>query len=142
MTNPEPIRIQRKRTKGWKMPEGAVYVGRPTRFGNPFWHAQRYAGVDFSLRCFRMACSGIWDPTELKDMPDGPFHIACRDFRDWLRLFSDGPIEAIRRERRGKNLACWCPLCAKHKDGKPLAEPCSECSSCHADILLEIANGH
>lgn len=37
--NPEkktkPKRIQRKRTKGWRMPEGAVYVGRLTDFGNP-----------------------------------------------------------------------------------------------------------
>src|SRR5690348_3995079 len=32
----EPRRIQRKRTKGWRMPEGAVYVGRGTRWGNPF----------------------------------------------------------------------------------------------------------
>ena len=32
---PKPKRIQRKRTKGWRMPEGAVYVGRPTDFGNP-----------------------------------------------------------------------------------------------------------
>lgn len=24
-----PIRIQRKRTKGWRMPPGTVYVGRP-----------------------------------------------------------------------------------------------------------------
>lgn len=31
-----PKRIQRKRTKGWKMPEGTVYVGRPTQWGNPF----------------------------------------------------------------------------------------------------------
>lgn len=23
-------RIQRKRTRGWRMPEGAAYVGRPT----------------------------------------------------------------------------------------------------------------
>lgn len=30
-----PKRIQRKRTKGWRMPEGAVYVGRPTKWGNP-----------------------------------------------------------------------------------------------------------
>ncbi len=29
-------RIQRKRTRGWKMPENARYVGRPTRFGNNF----------------------------------------------------------------------------------------------------------
>ena len=31
-----PLRIQRKRTKGWKMPGGAVYAGRPTKWGNPF----------------------------------------------------------------------------------------------------------
>jgi Domain of unknown function (DUF4326) len=31
-----PKRIQRKRTKGWKMPPNTVYVGRPTRLGNPF----------------------------------------------------------------------------------------------------------
>ena len=30
-----PKRIQRKRTKGWRMPTGAVYVGRPTKWGNP-----------------------------------------------------------------------------------------------------------
>lgn len=29
-------RIQRKRTRGWRMPEDAVYVGRPTRYGNPY----------------------------------------------------------------------------------------------------------
>lgn len=31
-----PKRIQRKRSKGWKMPANAVYVGRPTKWGNPF----------------------------------------------------------------------------------------------------------
>ncbi|MET4341979.1 DUF4326 domain-containing protein [Bradyrhizobium sp. RT9a] len=30
-----PVRIQRKRTKGWKMPENTLYVGRPSLFGNP-----------------------------------------------------------------------------------------------------------
>lgn len=30
-----PRRIQRKRTKGWRMPANAVYVGRPTKWGNP-----------------------------------------------------------------------------------------------------------
>ena len=32
-----PIRIQRKRTKGWRMPEGAVYVGRPSTW-TAYWH--------------------------------------------------------------------------------------------------------
>lgn len=31
-----PKRIQRSRRRGWRMPEGAVYVGRPTRWGNPY----------------------------------------------------------------------------------------------------------
>lgn len=29
-------RIQRKRTRGWKMPPNTVYVGRPTKWGNPY----------------------------------------------------------------------------------------------------------
>lgn len=36
------IRVQRKRTKGWKMPPNTVYVGRPTRWGNPFTTADAY----------------------------------------------------------------------------------------------------
>jgi hypothetical protein len=35
-------------------------------------------------------------------------------------------VEAIKTELRGRNLACWC-----HPD-----------QPCHADVLLEIANGH
>src|SRR5581483_2823660 len=29
-------RIQRSRAKGWRMPAGAIYVGRPTKWGNQF----------------------------------------------------------------------------------------------------------
>jgi len=119
-----PHRIQRQRVRGWKMPVGAIYVGRPTIWGNPFWHAQRFAGRDFSLRCYRMAVDGIWNPDKLKDMPDGPFHVACKDFGDWIKLFPYGPREEAKRALRGKDLACWCPL----------DQPC------HADILLEVAN--
>jgi hypothetical protein len=32
----KPVRIQRKRTKGWKMPPNTVYVGRGSQWGNPF----------------------------------------------------------------------------------------------------------
>lgn len=31
-----PQMIVRRRTPGWRMPEGAIYVGRPTRWANPF----------------------------------------------------------------------------------------------------------
>ena len=32
----KPARIQRKRTKGWRMPKNTVYVGRPNKWCNPF----------------------------------------------------------------------------------------------------------
>jgi hypothetical protein len=34
-----PERIQRKRTKGWKMPPNTVSVCRPGKWGNPFTFA-------------------------------------------------------------------------------------------------------
>lgn len=80
-----PVRIQRRRSKGWRMPEGAVYVGRPTKWGNPF-------GAGHS----RMNASDRRDAVDL--------------FRGWVvGLLSNGtgyPLGALR----GKDLACWCPL--------------------------------
>src|SRR5215831_20119051 len=32
----KPKRIQRSRSKGWKMPANAIHVGRPTVWGNPY----------------------------------------------------------------------------------------------------------
>jgi len=43
-----PKRIQRRRTKGWRMPEGAIYVGRGSKWGNPCRverHSQRLDAV-------------------------------------------------------------------------------------------------
>src|SRR5580698_4533218 len=91
-----PQRIQRKRTKGWKIPPNTVYVGRPTRWGNPF---------------------------TIKEVGDA--QTAIDMFRGAIRtLHATLGFGELRRELRGKNLACWCKL----------SEPC------HADVLLEIAN--
>ena len=35
-TETTPNRIQRRRLKGWRMPKGAIYVGRGSRWGNPY----------------------------------------------------------------------------------------------------------
>lgn len=88
-----PIRIQRKRTKGWKMPKNTVYVGRPTYWGNKF-------------------LVKLWGREE-----------AIRLYREFFR--DGGLAMTAKEELKGKNLACWCPL----------DQPC------HADVLLEIANG-
>ena len=31
-----PVRLQRKRTLGWRTPPGAIYIGRPTPYGNSY----------------------------------------------------------------------------------------------------------
>lgn len=110
-----PHRVQRKRTKGWRMPENTVYVGSPTDFANPFIGRTNADAV----RVYRewLANGGI-------TVAVGPSEaiVAMRHVPGW-----DIPEEIIRRSAglRGKNLACWCPL----------DQPC------HADVLLELANG-
>jgi hypothetical protein len=81
-----PKRIQRQRTKGWRMPEGAIYVGRPSRWGNPFrvWPS---GGPEYSptaaaaVASHRAFIKGVW-----------------RAHPEWF-----APL-------RGHDLACWCPL--------------------------------
>ena len=34
-----PERIQRSRAKGWRMPENTIYVGRGSKWGNPYTFA-------------------------------------------------------------------------------------------------------
>jgi hypothetical protein len=113
-----PKRIQRKREKGWRMPPGAVYVGRPTVWGNPFLHAQKHLGLQISLKLYRDMVIGIWNPATITE--DHDRQIAYEAFAHWTKRFHGNSFAHIR----GKDLACWCPL----------DQPC------HAAVLLEIAN--
>ena len=83
-----PKRIQRKRTKGWRMPDNCVCVSRPTKWGNPF-----RAGDDHP---------------HYPGIPMSPAH-AVEFYRGYLR---DRPelVEQIRMELSGKDVACWCSL--------------------------------
>lgn len=55
-----PQRIQLKRSKGWRKPEGAIVVARPSKFGNPYPHVQiiaiKGALQDGALRGCDLAC--------------------------------------------------------------------------------------
>ncbi|MGR8931938.1 MAG: DUF4326 domain-containing protein [Gammaproteobacteria bacterium] len=75
-----PIRIQRKRTKGWRMPDNTIYVGRGSKWGNPF-SVDQY-GRDKAVDMFREYIGH-------QNSPHG---------------FEPEEIEQLR----GKNLACWC----------------------------------
>lgn len=117
-----PVRVQRKRTKGWRMPEGAVYVGRPTKWGNPFV-VSRWQSAGVAVELFSMIAHGVWSPPAWMDDVDHRHSARARD--GWLRRLAGHPIELARAELRGKDLVCWCPL----------SEPC------HADVLRKLANG-
>lgn len=79
----EPRRVQRKRTKGWKMPPNTVYVGRSTMWGNYAAH---------------VCC--ITD------------HAAAKEaFRSWVEEVASWAWKGRAvADLRGKDLACWCPL--------------------------------
>lgn len=110
-----PVRIQRKRAKGWRMPEGAVYVGRPTKWGNPF----------------KVLPAVVCEACGFVELEAVTAEQALREYREFLERPQNlhgwtMPTRAdIQRELRGKDLACWCRL----------DQPC------HADVLLELANG-
>lgn len=106
----KPRRIQLKRTKGWRMPPNTVKVDRSTKWGNPYRVGFADCGCRAAGECEhnRFRCETVAE--------------AVQAFREIPR--SQRRIEEIRRELRGKNLACWCPL----------DQPC------HADVLFEIAN--
>lgn len=117
-----PKRIQRQRTKGWRMPEGAIYVGRPGRWGNPFPVTDKVT-LELSLELFRDLIRGFFSPTRLAHLTDAEFHVIYEQKERWMRGAGNARWEA-QTFLRGHNLACWCPL------DRP----------CHADVLLEIAN--
>jgi hypothetical protein len=119
-----PQRIQRKRMKGWRMPEGAIYVGRPSVWGNPFWHVQKFHGLEYSLRLYAQMARGFWTPSDVILWPDHYVSQIYEDHQAWLSRLDGHPLEKIRSELAGHDLACWCRL----------DQPC------HADVLLAIAN--
>ena len=94
-----PHRLQLHRTRGYRRPEGAVVVSRPSRWGNPYRIGAPHP--DTGAPMTRSEAIDLYRQRVLPALAD-----------------------RARRELRGHDLACWCPL----------DEPC------HADVLLEAAN--
>ena len=121
-----PIRIQLRRTKGWRMPDNTVKVARPTKWGNPY----RVGDTTFAPQLVLakdhpniMPAPKYIDSTEMAvRMLEILIHSKVADPLSFLPAYP--ALDEIRAELRGKNLACFCPL----------DQPC------HADVLLELAN--
>ena len=137
-----PKRIQRRRTKGWRMPPNTAYVGRPTIYGNPFRANECYiihhpddpvastvmltkqlygeAGVRARLVALYGMCVNAGFP-----VPPWALDVWRQAGGSTAVLVGlAGGVESFIAPLRGENLACWCPL--DHP--------------CHADVLLKLAN--
>ena len=73
-----PKRIQRKRTKGWRKPEGVVNVTRPGKWGNPYrtLNDRGLALTEFRLYAECEVAAGRLDLEELRD----------KDLMCWCRV--------------------------------------------------------
>lgn len=77
-----PVRVQLRRSKGWKMPPNTFKVTRPGVWGNPF----RFPSIE---------------------APDAATAVAL--YREHIKTCPQLIADA-KRYLRGKNLACWCPV--------------------------------
>jgi hypothetical protein len=119
-----PQRIRLSRAKGWRKPEGAVVVSRPTRWGNPFtieWAKLGYASMpEAQARAHAASCYRWWLTDEAWANQFRSTVLPPR--RAWI-------LEHVH-ELAGKDLCCWCPL----PDN-------GQVDHCHARVLIELANG-
>lgn len=113
------MRIQRKRTKGWLMPDGAVYVGRPTSWGNPF---SVQTAREFGY------CDGMSDLQAKQFVVDV--------FEEWLRL---GELSEYWLPNSVEQW-CWIRSNVHKLQGKQIACWCSLDDPCHADVLVELSH--
>ena len=151
-----PKRIQQRRTAGWRKPEGAVAVGRGTRWGNPY----TVGGKPNGLACVPGAITGLeweWeDRISAAGMQHNYFHPGGRvtrcEIRDLTReeavlLYREaltGQHEHFRDPRwayigpRGEALTV--EDVRLELAGRDLMCWCPLDQPCHADVLLELAN--
>lgn len=112
-----PIRIQRSRKEKQVSPNGLpiVYVGRPTKFGNPFKVGEE---VGCLLSVLDRNDFLFYHEGRIIDSNDEAVEL----FEKYLLKFTFSDF--IKQELKGKNLSCWCRVT----------------DICHADTLLKIAN--
>lgn len=127
-----PQRIQRSRQRGWRMPSGAVYVGRPTRWGNP-WHVVPVHDVRFTAgRAYDVVTAAGDSAGRFAHLHGEGTGAAYWATRMYSRYLADHPDlrAAVVAELAGHDLACWCPLVDANGNQ----------AACHADVLLVLAN--
>ena len=96
-------RVQRRRVAGQPgMPGGAVYVGRPSRWGNPFRPDNTIVGDGDGSRPATIAeCVALY----------------ARALRTGMAPTDIPTVAEVRVDLAGRDLACWCaPTAPCHAD--------------------------
>lgn len=148
-TTRAPQRLRRPAIRGWRVPEGAVYVGRGSRWANPWSWKTRNAiarvpaldGSDWELET-RISAPGMSHPYFHPDGSVTSHRIRHLTRAESIRVFRQAltnpsgdlslwqwngghlTVDDARKELAGMDLVCRCAL------GQ----------ACHADVLLNIAN--
>jgi hypothetical protein len=106
------------------MPENTIYVGRPTKWGNPLKLVKDCIYIDAGYRRKIFDKWVYYGVGDIDDVIHLYRHIVAgaqfmnADLQYWSDKFKENNIEDLR----GKDLACFCSL----------SQPC------HADILIEL----
>lgn len=123
-------RIQRKREKGWQMPKDAIYVGRPSKWGNPVKlegdQLYVHAGHRRKLLDPWVLLEGYGNNMDAVLTIYHNLLIGARfsnpDLNYWSKKLHGRIVNDIEDFIGKKYIVCWCG--PKEK--------------CHADILLKI----
>ena len=75
-------------------PRDGVYVGRPTKWGNPFI-VRRDGDRDYVISCYRAWLEGRWHRVDGRKPPK---------------------TSEIKSELKGRDLVCWCAPAPCHAD--------------------------
>lgn len=158
-----PDRLQRRRTRGWRMPADAVYVGRPTRWGNPFQlhslsgglvrygpgHQQRFGRPwDYEGR---ISADGnrhdLWYAAD--DIVETYVRWATRaEVVELFRLTLTAPTPGMVAAYPPAGRLAWCTVAEVRAElaGRdlvcwcPVTDQQGNSVPCHADVLLDLAN--
>lgn len=137
----QPVRYQRKRTPGWKKPEGVENIARPSMFGNPFYVKKTFGTKPWTVffkesrreNPILVESYGTWlEATQAAvDLFDKWFDDTISERGSELQKFRNkygwlgfSRCIAAKVLLYGKSVMCWCDL----KD------------PCHGDVILRKCN--
>lgn len=150
-----PRRLQLSRAAGWRKPEGAVVVSRPTRWGNPFpvkgdWIVWAAVAAGFRADAAGRREAAVWyyrqwiaGDAPQRPSPESGDEIA---FESGLVASTDAHCRTLAADFASILFRITVPArptlddIRTHLRGRDLACWCKPGEPCHADVLLEIAN--